>query len=60
MENLEVFDAAGKLLITRQFEAGVQQKKVELNISNLPEGTYAIAVTDSAGERFSGQITVVH
>lgn len=60
IEKFEVFDAAGKLLISRHFDPAALQKKVEINVRILPAGTYTITVTDSAGERFNEQVSIGH
>ncbi|HSC39491.1 MAG TPA: hypothetical protein VLD19_16520, partial [Chitinophagaceae bacterium] len=52
---LNLFDVAGKLVLTQQVSLQPATRELAMNISRLPSGTYRL-VCETAGARWSASI----
>jgi hypothetical protein len=57
--NLDVFSAYGQLVSTQQLQLSAGQQRYEIDLRNLPMGSYIIAVTDITGARYVERVMKV-
>ncbi|MBS1497154.1 MAG: HYR domain-containing protein [Bacteroidetes bacterium] len=50
---MNVFDARGEIIFTKQYQSSAIYQKMDVNISNLSSGVYMIEVRDASGTRLA-------